>query len=392
MLKKTTAQTKIAKLRKRIRVVQGGTSSSKTFTIIPMLITYAVKNPNQEISVVSESIPHLRRGAIRDFVKIMQWTGMLRESQWNKSTLTYRFTNGSFIEFFSADQPDKLRGARRDVLFINECNNVTFEAYQQLAIRTRKFIYLDYNPSLEFWVHTELIGQPDTDFVILTYKDNEALEPSIVNEIEKAREKGKTSEYWLNWWNVYGLGQLGNLQGAVFDNWKQVDLIPNEAKLVGYGLDFGYSDDPTALTAIYQMNNDVYLDEVVYNKGLLISELSDLMKSKKVDKHHFIYADSSEPRSIKELQLHGWRVQAAEKGADSIRFGIHIMQEKSIFVTKQSTNLIKEFRSYMWEVDKQGKTLDKPIDAFNHAIDGIRYYFQTTNKVTRKYYAVNSRR
>src|SRR5690606_3699063 len=174
MLKRTTAQTKIAKLRKRIRIVQGGTSSSKTFSIIPLLIQYAIQTPNSEISIVSESIPHLRRGAFRDFIKIMEWTGNIVYTSLNKTTLTYRFTNGSFIEFFSADQPDKLRGARRDVLFINECNNVNFEAYQQLAIRTRKFIYLDYNPSLEFWVHTELLGQPDTDFVILTYKDNEA--------------------------------------------------------------------------------------------------------------------------------------------------------------------------------------------------------------------------
>lgn len=387
MLKKTTAQRKIAKLRKRVRVVQGGTSSSKTFTIIPLLIHYAVTTPNQEISIVSESIPHLRRGAIRDFVKIMQWTGMLRESQWNKSTLTYKFSNGSFIEFFSADQPDKLRGARRDVLFINECNNVNFEAYQQLAIRTRKFIYLDYNPSLEFWVHTELLGQPDTDFVVLTYKDNEALEQSIVGEIEKAREKAKTSEYWANWWKVYGLGQLGQLQGAVFTNWKQCDKIPSEAKLIAYGLDFGYSNDPTALTAIYQMNNEYYLDEIVYQKGLLISELSEIMKSKGVSKHTYIYADSSEPRSIKELQLNGWRVKAAEKGVDSIRYGITAMQEHNYLVTKSSTNLIKEFRSYMWDTDKTGKQLDKPIDAFNHAIDGIRYYFQTQNKITRKYYA-----
>jgi phage terminase large subunit len=383
---KTTAQLKISKLRKRVRVVQGGTSSSKTFSILPMLITYAINTPNQEISVVSESIPHLRRGAIRDFIKILIWTDNFIDANWNKTNLTYKFSNGSFIEFFSADQPDKLRGARRDVLFINECNNVHFEAYQQLAIRTRKFIYLDYNPSNEFWVHTELLNQNDTDFVILTYKDNEALEPSIVREIEKARDKAETSEYWANWWKVYGLGQLGQLQGAVFTNWRQVDIIPHEAKLLGYGLDFGYTNDPTALTSIYEYNNEIYLDEVVYQQELLIAELSNLMTGK-VDKYAYIYADSSEPRSIKELQLRGWKVKAAEKGTDSINFGISIMQGKQFNVTKRSTNLIKEFRGYLWDTDKSGKTLNKPIDAYNHAIDGIRYYFQTQTKTTRKYYA-----
>src|SRR6056297_1395877 len=204
MFQATTAQRKISKLRKRIRIVQGGTSSSKTFSIIPMLVQYAIQRPQSEISIVSESIPHLKRGAIRDFKKIMIWTQNWIDQNFNRSTHTYNFTNGSFMEFFSADQSDKLRGARRDVLFINECNNIDFESYQQLAIRTKKFIYLDYNPTSKFWVHNELMD--DADFVVLTYKDNEALEQSIVKEIEKARDKAKYSEYWANWWKVYGLG------------------------------------------------------------------------------------------------------------------------------------------------------------------------------------------
>ena len=205
MLIETTAQKKISKLKKRLRIVQGGTSSSKTFTILPLLIQYAIQKPNSEISVVAESVPHLRRGAVKDFLKIMDWTGNFNHNNFNKSNLIYKFSNGSYIEFFSADMPDKLRGARRDVLFINECNNVSFESYQQLSIRTKNFIYLDYNPTNEFWVHTELKDEPDTDFLILTYKDNEALDKRIVKEIEKNRLKGLTSSYWANWWNVYGL-------------------------------------------------------------------------------------------------------------------------------------------------------------------------------------------
>jgi PBSX family phage terminase large subunit len=208
MLQKTTAQVKISRLRKRVRIVRGGTSSSKTFSIIPLLIDYAVKNPKVEISIVSETIPHLRRGAIRDFLKIMEMVGMFDPLKWNKSSWTYSFSNDSYIEFFSADQPQKLRGARRDVLFVNECNNIDWESYYQMAIRTRKFIYLDYNPVAEFWVDSELVNDADAEMIVLTYKDNEALDKSIVNEIEKARDRAETSNYWANWWRVYGLVRL----------------------------------------------------------------------------------------------------------------------------------------------------------------------------------------
>jgi len=274
MLTKTTAQKKIAQLRKRVRIIQGGTSSSKTFTILIFLIQYAIDNPNSEISVVSESIPHIKRGALKDFIKIMRWIGNFNESNFNQSNLTYRFTKGSYIEFFSADQPDKLRGARRDILFINECNNVNFESFQQLNIRTKKFIYLDFNPTSEFWVHKELKDEPDSDFLILTYKDNEALDNSIVQQIEKNRLKAETSAYWANWWRVYGLGEIGMLEGVIFSNWKQIDVLPKEAKLIGIGLDFGYTNDPTSAIEIYNYNGTRILNELVYQTGMLNSDIT----------------------------------------------------------------------------------------------------------------------
>lgn len=377
MLKRTTAQTKIAKLRKRIRIVQGGTSSSKTFSILPLLIQYAIQRPRSEISVVAESIPHLKRGAYRDFLKIMEWTGNIIYENLNKSTMTYRFTNGSYIEFFSADQPDKLRGARRDVLFVNECNNIDYESYQQLAIRTRRFIYLDYNPSHEFWVHTELINDKDSDFIILTYKDNEALDESIVKEIEKAKERAKTSAYWDNWWKVYGLGQLGSLDGVVFSNWKVIDTIPMEARLIGAGLDFGFTNDPTALINVYEYNGMRIIDEQCYRVGMLNSHIA-----KYINNSVKTFADSADPKSIAELQALGCRnVKGADKGSDSINYGIQLMQGQQYLVTKQSTNLIKELRGYTWDKDKTGKQLNKPIDAFNHAIDALRYHeMMTLNK------------
>ena len=204
-VKKTEALSKLRALKNRIKVVRGGTSAGKTICIILILIDYAIKNEGKEISIVSESVPHLRRGALKDFLSILNGLNRYKENQFNKSTLKYIFTNGSYIEFFSTDQPDKLRGARRTDLYINECNNVPFDAYNQLVVRTSGSVWLDYNPSSLFWVDKEVLGQPKVDYVTLTYKDNNVLPKSIVDEIEKAKEKAKTSTYWSNWWKVYGL-------------------------------------------------------------------------------------------------------------------------------------------------------------------------------------------
>jgi phage terminase large subunit len=368
MLQTTTAQSKIANLRKRVRIVRGGTSSSKTFSIIPMLITYAVQNAKCEISVVSETIPHLRRGAIRDFLKIMDMVGMFDPNKWNKSSLTYTFSNDSYIEFFSADQPQKLRGARRDVLFVNECNNIDWESYYQLSIRTRKFIYLDYNPVREFWVDSELIGDPDAEMIVLTYKDNEALDPAIVNEIEKARVKGETSNYWRNWFLVYGLGQIGNLQGVIFSNWQTIDTIPEDARLLGIGVDFGYTNDPTAIVAVYEYNGQRIIDEVAYRTGMLNSDIA-----KALPNFVPVYADSAEPKSIDEIKRYGIRIKGVTKGKDSINYGIQIMQSQSYLVTSTSTNLIKELRNYCWDTDSQGKTTNIPTGV-HHGLDATRYF------------------
>jgi phage terminase large subunit len=374
MFQSTTAQTKISKLKKRVRIIQGGTSSSKTFSILPLLIQYALQTPNSEISVVAESIPHLKRGAMKDFIKIMRWSDNFKENNFNRSNLTYKFTNGSYIEFFSADQPDKLRGARRDILFINECNNVTFESYQQLSIRTKKFIYLDYNPTNEFWVHTELKDEKDSDFIILTYKDNESLDPAIVKEIEKAKVKAETSTYWANWWKVYGLGLMGSLEGVIFNNWKTIGSIPKEARLLGYGLDFGYTNDPTAIVEVYKWNNQRIINEICYEKELTNSQIAKRIKTKLP-----VYCDSAEPKSIVELTRLGIRAFGVKKGAGSINYGIQLMQDNNYLITENSTNLISELRKYSWDIDKKtGLKINKPIDDFNHAIDGFRYHEMET--------------
>lgn len=365
----TTAIRKIEALKKRIKIIQGGTSAGKTYGILPLLITKAATYERLEISVVAESVPHLRRGALKDFLRIMKDTGRYFEERFNRTLLRYEFGNGSVIEFFSADDSSKLRGARRDILYINECNNVTFESYNELSIRTKKEVYLDFNPANEFWVHKELKDEPESDFLILTYKDNEALDQSIISQIEKNRDKGLTSAYWANWWKVYGLGELGSLEGVIFSNWKTIDTIPTEAKLVGIGLDFGYTNDPTAIIEIYNYNNTRIVNQLKYQTGLLNSDIAKLLP-----KDVIVYADSSEPKSIEEIRRYGITIKGVTKGKDSINYGIDVMQRQSYLVTSNSTDLIKELRSYTWDVDKQGTRLNKPIDNFNHAIDALRYH------------------
>ena len=384
MLQRTTAINKILALKKRIKIIQGGTSAGKTFGILPILIDKATKQSGLEISIIAESIPHLRRGALRDFLKIMKWTNRYFDERFNKSHLKYEFANGSFIEFFSADDSSKLRGARRDILYINECNNVNFEAYNELAIRTKREVFLDFNPANEFWVHTELKDESDADFIILTYKDNEGLDDGIVQQIEKNRLKAATSSYWANWWKVYGLGELGQLQGAVFTNYKIIDKIPQDARLIGLGLDFGYTNDPSAIIEVYKHNETRILNEVKYQTGMLNSDIAKVLP-----KSIPVYADSAEPKSIADIQRYGITIKGVTKGRDSVNYGIDVMQAQSYLVTSSSTNLIKELRSYCWDVDKAGKRLNKPIDNFNHALDAVRYHEMETLGMNKNYGSYN---
>ena len=385
----TTALGKIRRMSKRIRVIPGGTSASKTYSILPILIDYCIKHPGTDCSVVSETIPHLRKGSLKDFLTIMKATGRYVDAHYNKTLLTYTFHNGSYIEFFSADQESRVRGPRRKVLFINECNNVTYEVYHQLAIRTSEIVFLDFNPSAQFWAHDELLHDSDAEWLTLTYKDNEALAPALVKEIEKAKDKAYfhpelqgdelfkpdniKSFYWHNWWKVYGLGELGSLEGVIFSGWSQIASIPKEAKLIGYGIDFGYSADPTTLIGLYEWDGHYIFDEMVYQTGLKNSEIARLMRAHGVRKNDYVVADSSEPKSIAEINAYGYSVVGASKGKDSINFGIDILQQDDFYVTQRSTNMISELRAYMWEKDKTGKATNKPIDAFNHCIDPMRY-------------------
>lgn len=373
MFQRTTAINKILALNKFVRGIQGGTSAGKTFGILPVLIDYAIKNLGTEISVVAESFPHLRRGAMKDFKKIMLETGRWIDGHWHSTDSTYTFGNRSTIEFFSADNDSKLRGARRDILYMNEANNMTFHAYTELASRTKKAVYLDWNPVAPFWFHEELQSDQDVDMLIIDYRDNEACPESALNFILKAKEKAANSAFWANWYNVYGLGLIGFLQGAVFENWKQCDAIPKEAEFIAYGLDWGFTNDPTTLTAVYRFNQAIYLKELIYETRLTNSDIVNRLNALGVTRQQKIVADSAEPKSIEDLLRAGFNIEAAQKGPDSIKNSIDTLHQFDLYITSDSINAIKEARNYKWLTDKEGKTLNVPIDDFNHFWDGVRY-------------------
>jgi len=382
MFIRTTVINKILALTKFVKGIQGGTSAGKTFGVLPVLIDICAKTPLIETSIVAESIPHLKRGAMKDFKKIMIETGRWNNSRWNATDFKYTFANGSQIEFFSADNDSKLRGARRDYLYMNEANNMTFHAYTELASRTKLGVYLDWNPVNEFWFHTDLLNDNDVDFLKVNYLDNEACPESALNFILKAKEKSSTSLYWENWYKVYGLGEIGSLEGVIFNNWKTIDIIPQEARLIGYGLDFGYTNDPTSIIEVYQYNGQRLINELCYQKGLSNSQIAKFITTKLP-----CYCDSAEPKSIAELRMLGVNSIAVTKGADSIVFGIQTIQQHEYLVTSKSLNLINELRKYAWDKDKRtGEKLNKPIDNFNHAIDAWRYHeMQTLGIGVKKY-------
>lgn len=367
MFQITTATRKIKQLNKRIRAVQGGTSASKTISILIYLIAKAQSDKKPTLtSIVSESFPHLKRGVIRDFLAIMMDHGYYKDNLWNKTDYTYTFETGSKIEFFSVDQPGKVRGPRRDRLFINEANNIPYEAFDQLEVRTKEFIFLDWNPTNEYWFYDQVVGKRDDyEHVILTYKDNEGLSKEIVDSIEQRKER-------KGWWDVYGLGLLGEVEGKIYKDWAIIDDVPHASRLERRGLDFGYSNDPSAIVDVYYQDGGYILDETLFQKGMSNKQIADTILNSRIPQT-LVIADSAEPKSIDEIKSYGVNILPAEKGPDSVNSGIQLVQAQRISVTKRSTNIIKEYRNYLWETDKDGKVLNIPEHTWSHSMDAIRY-------------------
>lgn len=366
-------------------VIRGGQGASKTVSIIQLLIQ-ALLSSEKEAAVVSSELSKMKRTVIRDYKKICKdWGVMASESEFNRSESKHEYSNSSYIDFLGADVNDIGKGFRRDILYINEADKMEVDTAVQFISRASLTI-IDYNPDKLFW-GDEYINE--NNFITLTFEDNEYLSDSEVRSIQDYKTKGFynpdlpkeelfnesniKAKYWANKWRVYGLGLVGALHGVVFDNWTEIDTVPKGARLLGYGQDFGYTNDPASLVGLYKYNNEIIYDEVIYSTGLLNTDLSDRYAENGVKSYEEIIADSAEPKSIEELNRYGWRVYACTKGPDSINYGINLMQQQPFKVTSRSKNLKKELQLYTWDADKSGNTLNKPVDKWNHAIDAARY-------------------
>ena len=362
-------------------VIRGGQGASKTVSIIELLIQ-SLCSATKEATILSSELSKMKRTVIRDYKKICKDWGVLEnEFDFNKSESKHEYFNGSYLDFLGADVNDVGKGFRRDILYINEADKMDVDTAVQFISRASLTI-IDYNPDSLFWGDDYI---NENNFITLTFEDNEYLADSEVKSILDYKAKGFfntdlptesifgdgniKNKYWSNKWRVYGLGLVGNLDGIVFDNWDVIDSVPSGARLVGIGLDFGYTNDPTAAVEVYQYNGKRILNEIIYSTGMLNGDIAKVLP-----KNTYIYADSAEPKSIEEIRRAGINIMPVTKGADSIMFGIQTMQTQEYLITSKSKNVLNEFQKYIWQKDKRGDTQNKPIDKYNHAIDAIRYH------------------
>lgn len=351
-----------------IVVNQGGTSSGKTYSIMQVCFVLACAESKQIVTIVGQDIPNLKAGALRDALSIYDNSEPLKSltRSYNKSDRIFEFKNGSIIEFKSYDNAQDAKSGKRDYLFINEANGISFPIYTELALRTKKRIFLDYNPNAEFWVHEHLIGRDGVKFIRSWHEHNPFISDMVRSKIESLADIDEET------WKVYARGITGKIEGVILRNWALCDDIPADAKLVAYGLDFGFTNDETGCLGVWLQNGELWLKELLYETGLTNKDIYDRLHSQTGSAE--IIADSAEPKSIEELKLLGLYVEGAEKGADSIKNGIDVLKRYKLNITRDSTNLRTELTRYIWKVDKKsGKSLNVPIDAWNHLIDPLRY-------------------
>lgn len=363
----------------KVIINQGGTSSSKTYSIMQLLFYRAIEQSRIIITVAGESIPNLKKGAYRDAETIYYNSEHLKTyvEFWNKTDRIIYFTNGSIIEFASYESEQSAKNGKRDYLFINEANGVPYQIYWQLAIRTRKQIFLDYNPTSEFWVHEKLIGTKGARLIISDHRHNPFLSQEDHQRIEDIKEED------IELWRVYARGLTGKIEGVIFRNWSIVNKIPEDARFIAYGLDFGFTNDPTGIIEVYEQSGELWVNELVYETRLTNMDICEKFKEFGVNNRAEIIADSAEPKSIHEIYAEGWNIIPASKGPDSVKAGIDVLKRYKINVTANSHNLKKELYSYVWKKDKLGKMLNQPIDKFNHLIDPLRYV--ALNKLASKF-------
>lgn len=353
---------------KRFLVNQGGTSSGKTYTLMQLLIVLSTQMQRTVITVTGQDLPNLKVGAMRDLDNIIHGSRWLMD--WfthNKTDSTWRGKNGALIEFKSYQDAQDAKNGKRDYLFVNEANGVSYEVFWQLQIRTRKQVFIDYNPTSRFWVHDKIIGREDCKLIISDHRNNRFLTDDEHRKIEEIDDR----ELWI----VYARGLTGKITGLIFQRWDVVEKMPplEECKMQGWGMDFGFTNDPTALVELRLAHGELWVDLMIYATGLTNPEIAAECKRQGLSRHNQIVADCAEPKSIRELINLGLNVVPSQKGKDSVTNGIDILRRYPIHITRRSYGLITEFKSYKWKVTRQGETTNEPIDAFNHAIDALRY-------------------
>ena len=351
---------------KKIKINQGGTSSGKTYGIMQVLFTLAMLTKMQVITVVGQDIPNLKKGAYRDAKNMYSTEKELTDfCVKNETARTFTGRNGSIIEFTSYKDAQDAKSGKRDYLFINEADGISYEIYWQLAMRTRKGIYIDYNPTSRFWVHEYLIGKPDAELIISDHRHNPFLNEEEHDKIESIEDE--------DLFNVYARGRTGKIKGLILTNWDIVESMPENYKLRCFGLDFGFVNDPTAKLDIRLYNGELWVDELTYMQGMTNEDIANEHREQHLPYSITIVADSAEQKSIEELKRFGLRVEPSQKGRDSIKAGIDILKRYKIHITKRSSNIRKELLSYKWKVDKSGIATNEPVDFMNHAIDALRY-------------------
>ena len=357
------------KAKERTVVNQGGTSSGKTYSIMQVLFVLAMQENRQVITVCGQDVPNLKKGAYRDAGTILHSSSILQK--WfpviNDGERLIKCVNGSIIEFSSFKDAQDAKSGKRDYLFVNEANGIPYEVYWQLAMRTRKRVFLDYNPSARFWVHDMILGRDGVRLIISDHRKNYFLTAEEHDRIEGIED--------AELWKVYARGLTGKIEGLVLTNWDIVDTLPPEYewKMSAYGLDFGFTNDPSALEHVVLAHGDLYIDEQIYSTGLTNPDIAERAKDAGLTSSDQVIADSAEPKSIRELQAHGLWVTASVKGNDSIVAGLDILRRYRLHVTRRSSGIISNLKAYRWGKDKDGNDTNKPEDKNNHGIDAIRY-------------------
>ena len=371
----TTTARKLAGCERFYRIMQGGMSSGKTIAALMVILSYAMKYRNKLVTVATDTAPNLREGALRDWKSLLDDTNLIYRFEVKLTTneYVYRATNTT-VEFIALDDPFKARGARRDVLYVNEANRLRQDTFDQLSSRTRDFVVIDFNPSSRFWAHDLVEQYPDDcDFFITTYKDNEALSESERLNIERHDHKS-------NWWRVYGLGQIGELENNVYKGWQKIDVLPTDAQLIAYGLDYGSSPDPTALIAMYRTKESIVFAECMEQSNLLNSQICDLISHEidmRGDKPIYCDYGGGGASLINELTQHGIMAVNADKSSGSVLEGINEIQNIP-HVQYMGKNLEREYLAYQHRVKKgSGEILPTPQDGNDHLMDALRYAYHS---------------